>query len=364
MDDFTLRLQNIVAVLETVGETIPQCSVVEKLLRVVPKSLRQVAIAIQVTANLSTLTQEDASGRLRAAQECDAEDDSPPSPRADGKLYLTQEQWEARADEEEGTLLMARVTSIQISPSPRAAQVNVPLPLTKEQEEGGLVQLVEAKVLAQLDGDGPAADALWYLNTGTTNHMSGSRAVFSDLDRNVAGTVRFGDESVVKIEGRGTVLFSCKNGEHRQLNGVYFISRLDTNIISVGQLDEEGHDVHIRHGVMRIRDEQRRLLARVRRSPTRVYTICLDIARPISAWPGSRGGARSRRRAVDVLDLVHGDICGPITPMTLSGNRYFLLLVNDMSRYMWLCLLASKDQAPAAIRRFKAVAEVESGRKL
>ncbi|CAN6181165.1 unnamed protein product [Urochloa humidicola] len=50
VDDFTLRLQNIVAALETVGETIPPRRVVEKLLRVVPKSLRQVAVAIQVTA--------------------------------------------------------------------------------------------------------------------------------------------------------------------------------------------------------------------------------------------------------------------------------------------------------------------------
>lgn len=31
---------------------------------------------------------------------------------------------------------------------------------------------------------------------------------------------------------------------------------------------------------------------------------------------------------------------------------------------MWVCLLASKDQAPTTIRHFKAAAEVESGRKL
>jgi hypothetical protein len=37
---------------------------VEKLLRTVPKSLRQVAMAIQVSDNLSTLTLEDANGRL------------------------------------------------------------------------------------------------------------------------------------------------------------------------------------------------------------------------------------------------------------------------------------------------------------
>lgn len=74
--------------------------------------------------------------------------------------------------------------------------------------------------------------------------------------------------------------------------------------------------------------------------------------------------AQARHRAADVLDLVHDDICGPISPTTPSGNRYFLLLVDDMSRYMWLRLVASKDQAPVVIRRFKAAAEVESGRKL
>ena len=124
----------------------------------------------------------------------------------------------------------------------------------------------------------PPDDALWYLDMRATKHMSKSHAVFSELDSNIARIVRFGDGSVVKIEGCGMVLFSCKNGEHRQLNGVYFIPRLDTNLISVGQLDEEGHDVHIKHRVMRIRDEQRRLLARVWRSPTRAYNIHLDIA--------------------------------------------------------------------------------------
>jgi len=99
VDDFTLRLQNIVAALETVGETIPPRSLVEKLLHVAPKSLRQVAIVIQVTADLTTLTLEDASGQLRATQEAEAEDDGPPPPGADDRLYLTKEQWDARQRE-------------------------------------------------------------------------------------------------------------------------------------------------------------------------------------------------------------------------------------------------------------------------
>ena len=99
VDDYTLWLQNIVAALETVGETIPPRRVVEKLLRTIPKSLRQVAVAIQVLANLATLTLEDATGRLRAAEEAEAKDDYAPPPGADGKLLLTMEQWDAHRRE-------------------------------------------------------------------------------------------------------------------------------------------------------------------------------------------------------------------------------------------------------------------------
>jgi hypothetical protein len=61
---------------------------------------------------------------------------------------------------------------------------------------------------------------------------------------------------------------------------------------------------------------------------------------------------------------VHGDLCGLVTPATPGGRRYFLLLVDDLSRYMWVVVLGSKGEAADAIRRAQAVAEVECGRKL
>ena len=67
---------------------------------------------------------------------------------------------------------------------------------------------------------------------------------------------------------------------------------------------------------------------------------------------------------MDALELFHGDLCGPITPATNGGRRYFLLLVDDYGRYMWLQLLTSKDEAVEAIKKFKTCAEAESGKKL
>jgi hypothetical protein len=76
------------------------------------------------------------------------------------------------------------------------------------------IHLNEPKLFVQLGGKSEGESTRWILDTGATNHMTGARSSFSELDTGVRGTVKFGDGSVVDIEGRGTVLFKCKDGEH------------------------------------------------------------------------------------------------------------------------------------------------------
>ena len=90
----------------------------------------------------------------------------------------------------------------------------------------------------------------WYLDSGASNHMTGSKASFSELDDDVTGTVKFGDISRVAIQGRGTIIFRCQNREHRALTDVYYIPQLRSSIISIGQLDERGSEVLIKGGVL------------------------------------------------------------------------------------------------------------------
>ena len=86
--------------------------------------------------------------------------------------------------------------------------------------------------------------------------MTGARSAFSELDSGIRGMVKFGDGSVVKIEGRGTILFVSKGGEHRKLTDVYFIPRLKANLVSLGQLDETGCFISIERGLLKICDNQ------------------------------------------------------------------------------------------------------------
>jgi hypothetical protein len=87
----------------------------------------------------------------------------------------------------------------------------------------------------------------------------------------------------VEIKGVGSVVFTAKTGEHRLLTGVYYIPALRNSMISLGQLqlDENGSRVEIEHGVLRIWDRHRRLLAKVNRGANRLYILHVQVAQPV-----------------------------------------------------------------------------------
>jgi transposase InsO family protein len=51
-------------------------------------------------------------------------------------------------------------------------------------------------------------------------------------------------------------------------------------------------------------------------------------------------------------------------PPTPAGKRYFFLLVDDYSMFMWVVQLTMKDKAAESLHRFPTAAEMESGHKL
>jgi hypothetical protein len=63
------------------------------------------------------------------------------------------------------------------------------------------VHIVEEKVFAVLSNEGDKDHRRWVLDTGASNHMTGSQTTFTNINVGMMGTVRFGDGSVVRIEG-------------------------------------------------------------------------------------------------------------------------------------------------------------------
>jgi hypothetical protein len=265
------------------------------------------------------------------------------------------------------------------------------------------VELSEEHILAQIGASNEHRDhQRWILDTGATNHMTGARKALSEVDSRIWRSVKFGDGSAIEIEGCGTIPFVSKGGEHQWLTGVYLIPPLKANIVSLGHLEEGGCHIYIEHRFLKIYDEHWRVLTRVSCIVNHLYILELTIDQPIclatradeSLWKWHarfeplnfpalqkifRGDmvrglpaisevnrlcngciiskqrrapfpSKSSYRVDEALELVHGDLCGPIKLATSGGKTMFLLMVDDMSCYMWLILLSAKSDAARMIK--------------
>lgn len=75
--------------------------------------------------------------------------------------------------------------------------------------------------------------------------------------------MKFGDDSCVDINGKGSILFLTKTGEHRLLFDMYFIHSLRSNTISLGQTTENGCDVYMKGEYLSLHDDALKVLMRV-----------------------------------------------------------------------------------------------------
>jgi hypothetical protein len=79
-----------------------------------------------------------------------------------------------------------------------------------------------------------------------------------------------------------------------------------------------------------------------------VCDSCLAEKQKHTSFPST-----AKHHTLERLELVHGDLCCPMTPAMLGGRRYFLLLVDDVTQFMWPVLLDTKDEAFDAFTALK-----------
>ena len=70
------------------------------------------------------------------------------------------------------------------------------------------------------------------------------------------------------------------------------------------------------------------------------------------------------RRATKKLELVHTEICGPMHTDLMNGSKYFILFIDDFSRYTWIHFMKMKSEAFQMFIKFKALAKKETNLKI
>ena len=61
---------------------------------------------------------------------------------------------------------------------------------------------------------------------------------------------------------------------------------------------------------------------------------------------------KSEFRATRTLQLIHTDVCGPISPESPGGSKYFLTFTDDYSRVTWVIPLKQKSQVFEELKAF------------
>ena len=414
-----MRLNGLVTNIRALGEQIEEAYVVKKILRAVPTKFLQIVSAIEQFGNLEIMSVEETVGSLKAHEErmrgqkesseyqlLLTEEEWVKRERKDGQLLFTREEWlkwankggSESSSEQRGREFgrgyrdRSKVRCYNcgvyghFQAECRKAQQD------KEQKnEANLTQdecdeptLLLAKcddskakmILLNEEGMTPKLSAtgkrnwsetsIWYLDNGASNHMTGLRSMFNDLDETVTRKVRFGDGSILQIEEKGSVMFRTKDGKKCKLRDVYFIPNLYNNILSLGQLSESGSKVLIKGEYLWIYDENDCLIMKVNKSTNRLYKLVVkddrdacfltksdettwlwhtrlghvnfqsmllmsrnkmvrglpDFTQPKEICDGCLMAKQTRHpfpaqrefTAKQQSELIHGDICGPITP--------------------------------------------------
>lgn len=112
------------------------------------------------------------------------------------------------------------------------------------------------------------------MDSGCSNHMTGTGSLFKALDENQKNEVRFGDDRMVKVEGKGTIGNKTSQGTVKLLHDVQFVPNLTHNSLSVGQLMGEGYSVLFDGGIGSVYDKKSdRHIASIPKASNRMFLL-------------------------------------------------------------------------------------------
>ena len=71
----------------------------------------------------------------------------------------------------------------------------------------------------------------------------------------------------------------------------------------------------------------------------------------------------SESKAKGILEIIHSDVCSPMSSSSLSGYVYYVSFIDDYSRKTWIYFMKNKDELFSKFKEFKAFIENHTEKK-
>jgi hypothetical protein len=118
------------------------------------------------------------------------------------------------------------------------------------------------------------ASNIWFLDSGCSNHMTGNKGLFENLNTSVKAQIKLGNDNIVEVMGKGAINVITNNGK-KIIPDVYFVAGLKHYLISVGQLTQKGYRVYFENNVCTVFDipPSKMVIARIKMTDNRMFPL-------------------------------------------------------------------------------------------
>ena len=238
--------------------------------------------------------------------------------------------------------------------------------------------------------------------------MTGHRRFFRDLQE--GGTwihVELGDGAQYQAQGVGIVSFQRESGKRLGFVDVLYVPRLTKNLISISTIEDKGFQVKFRDHRVYImpKGSDRSLDQVIGIWSGKVYKLHFESAKALVSNNNSQGDLWHRRmthlhhgalrhlrltvigvpqvqeekhnhckgcvlgkniknpfpqsedKSKEPLNLVHLDVCRPMSVHSFSGYSYCITFIDDYSRKTWIYFMKAKSEVFERFQEFKTRGE-------
>ncbi|GJV28930.1 retrovirus-related pol polyprotein from transposon TNT 1-94, partial [Tanacetum coccineum] len=255
----------------------------------------------------------------------------------------------------------------------------------------------------------------WWIDTGATRHVCADKSMFHSFRAVDNGQKLYmGNSATADIKGEGDVVLKMTSEKELKLTNVLYVPEIRKNLVSGWLLNKFGfrlvfesdkfvlskNQMYVGKGyamngmfklnVMVVKNEINKmnssayLIESSNVWHARLGHVNFNSMRRLIKFNSipnchidskykcetcveaklTRTSFKSVKRKTEPLDMIHTDICDLKSLPTKGGNKYFITFIDDCTKYCYVYLLKSKDEAIDKFVLYKTEVENQLGKKI
>jgi hypothetical protein len=267
-----------------------------------------------------------------------------------------------------------------------------------------------------VDDDGAPKPTKELYDSGTTRHISPYKHLFNDFTEIQPRSFMAANKQSFSATATGNIIIDVPNGptpSKLTLNDTLYSPDIGYTLVSIGRLDQSGHDIRFFGGKCTIKDPNGDLVGEIPISSNGLYRVAhgvgesaniavetvtvmelhrrmghiapdaarklvedklvtgikLDTSTTESTFCESCVHAKATRkpvakvregeRATEFAGEIHSDVWGPAPVAAIGGRRYYVTFTDDKTRLTFLYLIRLKSDTFTSYKTFEALCKTQ-----